>query len=93
MFKRLKEKWQVSWLQFTLIFCTFAIGGSLCGYLGRTILDYAGLDKSILYYIIYIPFITLLWPLCVLLVSIPLGQFTFFKGYISRLMSKMSGRK
>jgi hypothetical protein len=93
MFKRLKEKWQVSWFQFTLIFATFAIGGSLCGYLGRTLLDLAGLDKSVLYYIIYIPFITLLWPICVLVVSIPLGQFKFFLGYIGRLISKMSGGK
>ncbi len=93
MFKRLKEKWQVSWLQFTLIFCTFALGGSLCGYAGRKLLQVAGMEKNLLYYIVYVVLITLLWPACVLLISIPLGQFSFFKNYLQRIGKRISGRK
>ncbi len=89
MFKRLKEKWNVSWLQFTLIFCTYALGGSSCARLGTYLLSLLNLDKSLLYYIIYIPLITFLWPICVILISIPLGQFFFFKNYLIRIWKKM----
>jgi len=85
MFNRLKEKWNVNWLQFALIFCTFAIGGSVCGYTGRKLLGLLSIEKSILYYLIYIMLITVLWPLAVLVVSIPLGQFTFFRNYIRKI--------
>ncbi|MBS1627621.1 MAG: hypothetical protein JSR09_04460 [Bacteroidetes bacterium] len=89
MFKRLKEKWNVSWLQFTLIFCTYALGGSSCARLGTYLLSLLNLDKSLVYYIIYIPLITLLWPICVILISIPLGQFFFFKNYLTRIWKKL----
>ena len=36
---------------------------------------------------------TLLWPLCVLMVSIPLGQFTFFKKYLLKILGRFSGKK
>ena len=85
MFTRLKNKWKVSWLQFALIFCTFAIGGSVCGYTGRKILSLISFEKNILYYLIYVIIITILWPIAVLLVSIPLGQFIFFKKYIGKI--------
>jgi hypothetical protein len=85
MFTRLKNKWKVSWLQFILIFCTFAIGGSACGYTGRKILSLFSFEKNILYYLIYVVIITILWPIAVLLISIPLGQFTFFKKYIGKI--------
>jgi hypothetical protein len=41
--------------------------------------------------VLYIVFITLLWPLCVLLISIPLGQFSFFKKYVGKLLNKLRG--
>jgi hypothetical protein len=91
MFTQLKHKWKVSWLQFTLIFCTFAMGGSLCGYAGRTILNALALDKNIIYYLLYILLITLLWPLAVIVVSIPLGQFSFFKNYIKKIGKRIFG--
>ncbi len=90
MFKRLKEKWKVSWLQFVLIFCTFALGGSLCARVGRWLLELVHLENTVVYYIIYIPLITLFWPICVLVVSIPLGQFKFFKNYLLRVWNRIS---
>jgi hypothetical protein len=93
MLHRLKNKWQVSWLQFTLIFTTFALGGSLCGYLGRQLLSFANLERGIIYFIIYVVVVTILWPFCVLLVSVPFGQFSFFKRYLGRIKEKMTKKK
>ena len=93
MFTRLKEKWNVGRLQFTLIFCTFALGGSACARLGSWLLGLILTEKNVLYWIIYVPLITLLWPICVLIISIPLGQFRFFRNYLQRIWSKIKGEK
>lgn len=92
MFEKLKQRWKVNGLNLVLIITTFAVGGSLCGYAGRKILMFTGLEKGALWIILYVLLITLLWPLCVLLISIPLGQFTFFRKYIVKIWGKMSGR-
>ena len=92
MFEKLKQRWKVNGLNLMLIIATFALGGSLCGYAGRKILMFTNLEKGVLWFIIYVVLITLLWPLCVLLISIPLGQFTFFKKYLVKVWGKMSGR-
>lgn len=92
MFQKLKEKWKVNGLNLLLIITTFALGGSLCGYTGRKILLLTGLDKGVVWLVSYIVLVTLLWPICVLLISIPLGQFKFFKNYIKKIAAKMSGR-
>lgn len=93
MLHRLKNKWKVSWFQFTLIFTTFALGGSLCGYLGRLLLSYINLDKNLLYFVLYVIVVTLLWPFCVLAISIPFGQFSFFKRYLGRIKDKMVNKR
>ncbi len=93
MFNRLKDKWKVNWWQFTLIFSTFALGGSLCGFIGRTLLAFSSLEKGVLYFFIYIILVTALWPICVLIVSIPFGQFPFFKRYLARIWGKMAKNK
>lgn len=92
MFTKLKNKWKVNWWQFALIFTTFALGGSLCARAGNWLLSFAVSEKNVLYWILYIPLITLLWPLCVLLISIPLGQFYFFSNYLKRIWGKISGK-
>ena len=74
-----------------LILATFALGGSLCGYAGRKLLLLMNIDTGALWIILYIVFIILLWPLCVILISIPLGQFTFFKKYIVKIFKRFSG--
>lgn len=93
MFQKLKARWNVNTVRLALIITTFAVGGSLCGYAGRKLLLFTGQDKGVIWVILYIILITLLWPLCVLLVSIPLGQFAFFKKYIARIGKKMTGEK
>lgn len=92
MFQNLQRRWKVGGWSLVLIITTFALGGSLCGYLGRKILLLSGLEKGVIWLLIYIILITLLWPFCVLLVSIPLGQFSFFRNYIGKIMSKFKGK-
>jgi hypothetical protein len=89
MFGKLKEKWNVNWFQFVLIFTTFALGGSLCAKAGNWLLSYFLAESDILYWIIYIPLISLFWPMCVLLVSIPFGQFRFFVNYLKKIAVKL----
>jgi len=92
MLDKLKTKWGVNNLNLVLILCTFALGGSLCGFLGRKALGLIGLEKGeILYWPSYILAMTLLWPLCVISVSIVTGQFTFFKNYLKKIKTKLFG--
>ena len=93
MFHKLKAHWNVNGINLVLIIATFALGGSLCGYAGRKILLLVGLEKGVAWIVLYIILVTLLWPLCVLLISIPLGQFAFFKRYLIKVWQKLSGRK
>jgi len=91
---RLKEKWKVRSVgQVLLILCTFALGGSACGLIGRQIMFYIGPGHRGLWVLVYVLLITVLWPLCVLAISIPLGQFTFFRHYLLRLGRRISGKK
>ena len=93
MFEKLKQRWKVNGLNLVFIIITFALGGSLCGYTGRKILMMTGLEKGALWILLYLLLITLLWPVCVLLISFPLGQFSFFKRYLVKVWRKISGRK
>ena len=93
MFKKLKAHWKVDDINLFMIIATFALGGSLCGYAGRKILLLTDLEKGPVWFMLYLILIFLLWPVCVLLISIPLGQFAFFKRYINRIWMKISGNK
>lgn len=85
MFNRLQKKWKVNGLQLALVLCTFAIGGSLTGYAGRRLMGLLDIGPSWLWIVVYIVLITLLWPMAVLLVSIPFGQFRFFINYLRKI--------
>jgi hypothetical protein len=89
MFERLQKKWGVNGLRLTLILLTFAIGGSATGFLGKKIMNALNISQDWLWAIIYIILVTLIWPMAVLLVSIPFGQFKFFLSYIKKLGKKM----
>ena len=88
MFNRLQQKWKVTRLQLTLILCTFALGGSLCGYFTRLIIQPLGIENAFLYGTLYFVLLTLLWPVCVLSISIPMGQFVFFRNYLRKMASR-----
>jgi hypothetical protein len=89
MFDRLQKKWKVNGLQLVLILCTFAIGGSATGFLGKKIMNLLDINQDWLWAIIYILLITIIWPMAVLIVSIPFGQFRFFLKYIRKIGAKL----
>jgi len=92
MFENLQKKWKVNGWSLALILTTFALGGSACGFLGKKIMNFTGLDKGLAWFVLYIIILTIIWPLCVLIISIPLGQFHFFKKYIAKIFSRFGGR-
>jgi len=88
---KLQQKWGVGPVQFWLIMTTFALGGSLSGYLNKQILNLVFLEKNAAYWLIYPLLLTILWPFSVILVSFVTGQFAFFKGYLGRIWGRLSG--
>ena len=93
MLQKLQQRWKVNGVNVILVIFTFALGGSLCGLAARKILELTPIEEGIFWLITYIILITLLWLLCVLLISIPLGQFSFFKKYLIKVWNKVSGKK
>jgi hypothetical protein len=72
----------------------FALGGSITGFLGRQLMPLFEIELLVLYIIIYILLVTIIWPAAVLMVSIPFGQFSFFRNYIARLGTRLfTGKK
>ena len=92
MLKHLQERWKIQGVNFFLVICTFAFGGSLCGFTGRKILGLTQINGGA-WIFAYIILVTLLWPPCILFVSIPFGQFYFFKNYLIKIRNKMIGSK
>lgn len=88
MFEGLQNKWKVSAGRLFLILLTFAIGGSLTGYVGKKFMQSTGIENPVLYVIIYILMMTIIWPAMVLIVSIPFGQFVFFKSYLAKIWKR-----
>jgi formyltetrahydrofolate-dependent phosphoribosylglycinamide formyltransferase len=93
MFNKLKQKWGVNGINLVLIISTFAIGGSSCGFLSRQLLLLTGLEKNLWWYVLYVVLMTITWPVCVLVVSIPLGQYRFFSNYLRRMGRHFQGGK
>ena len=89
MFEKLREKWKVGVLQLILILFTFAIGGSLTGFVAKKIMNKLLIEADWLWAIVYILLITIIWPLMVLIISVPFGQFRFFSTYTRKLGQKM----
>jgi fucose permease len=93
MFKKLQQKWKVNNVQFALIFTTFAIGGSLTGYVTRKLFKLTSLEPGILKSVLYIVVLTIIWPFMVLLVSVFTGQLVFFKNYIKKMLSRFGFKR
>lgn len=91
---RMRQKWNVKneW-QVIVILIIFALGGSMCGFLGKRLLNLFQLENGIFKAVIYILLVSILWPVCVLIVSYPFGQFSFFRSYITRLGRRIIRRK
>ena len=93
MLDKLQKKWKVTGIQLILILCTFAIGGSLCGYAARKIMVLLPIEGGVLRGVLYILIVTLLWPFSVMLISVFFGQYKFFKGYLGRVAKRIGLKK
>ena len=91
MLSRLQKKWKVGSWQLLVILLTFAIAGTLTGYVGRLLMKpLAAKISTGLFLLIYIIVVALLWPFFVLLISLATGQFTFFRSYLLRMAHKIA---
>lgn len=89
MFQKLQKRWGISAIRVVLVLCTFAVGGSFSGFAARKLMPILELDKGAIYWLVYVVLVTLIWPMAVLIFSIVFGQFTFFKGYLGRMATRM----
>jgi hypothetical protein len=89
MFKKLKQKWKVTSIQMALILFTFAIGGSFTGFIAKKLMNLLPVQQDWLWATIYIILLTAIWPLVILIVSIPFGQFPFFIKYIRKIGNRL----
>lgn len=89
MFKKLQSKWKVSPFQLLLVLVTFAVGGSLSGYIAKVIMGQFVLDNKLVYTLLYLIVVSMAWPICVLMVSIFTGQFAFFRKYLYKIGVRM----
>ena len=89
MFKRLQEKWKVGPLQIIFIIICFAVGGTVTAFAAKKIMNVLLIRQDWLWAIIYIGLVTIIWPIAVVTVSLFFGQFTFFSGYVLRLLRKL----
>jgi hypothetical protein len=90
---RLQQKWKVNGFQLILILITFAVGGSLTGQVAKWAMDALKVEGVWYWGLLYLLIVTALWPMMVLLVSLPMGQFRFFLNYIKKLAGKIGLRK
>lgn len=93
-FKKLKNKWQVNYRwEFIAIFLCFAVTGSSAGRLSDPIMELIGLAKETTNGWLYWPArILLIFPVYQVLLLVYgwiFGQYTFFKGFASKMVSRM----
>lgn len=93
MLQRLQKKWKVSGRQLFTILLIFSLGGSLTGFAVKKFIAVFEIEFFFLKTVVYILLLTLIWPLAILIVSLPLGQFPFFKKYIARIGNRLFIRK
>ena len=89
MFNKLKARWGVNGLGLVLILCTFAIGGSLSGFLAKKVMLLMTIESGWYYLPLYVLIVSLLWPICVISVSVLFGQFGFFSKYLQKMGARM----
>jgi len=88
---RLQEKWQLkSIMQVIIVLIVFALGGSTCAYIGKSIMPHLNFEsKGVMWWVTYIAIVTVFWPLCVLFYSLFFGQYQFFKKYLAKMGKRM----
>lgn len=92
MFSSLKAKWKVDTTQFILIFCTFAVTGSLTAWISRQIPGWIGFtDATPFAYKLTLRLLVLIfgYQVIILGVSLLFGQFPFFWNYEKKILKSI----
>src|SRR6478609_3790392 len=89
MFQKLQNKWKVGGWQLFLIFCVFAITGTLTAYISRQITDWMDIDRtSPWFWLLKILVLIFGYQIFILLISFPFGQFRFFWNYEKKILRR-----
>jgi len=92
MFSSLKAKWKVDTTQFILIFCTFAVTGSLTAWISRQIPGWIGFTETTPFaYKLLLRLVVLIfgYQVIILGVSLLFGQFPFFWNYEKKILKSI----
>lgn len=82
MFERLQNKWKVNNLQLVLIISTFAVGGSSTGFIAKKIMNALPIDQDWIWVTVYLLLMTIIWPIAIIIISIPFGQFQIGRAHV-----------
>jgi hypothetical protein len=94
MFKKLKEKWKVNNLDLFLILVVFAITGSSTVWLTAKITGWLNLDPSSpVYWLLKISMLLFGYPVILIVLSMPFGQFRFFSKFLKNTWRRIRGKK
>ena len=92
--KKLKEKWGItSNFQLVIILIVFSVTGSIAVWIAKPILDFIGLDKSVVSPWIFWPIrIAIIFPtyqVLIVIVGALFGQFTFFWSFEKKMLARL----
>ena len=89
MFQKLQSKWKVGGWQLFLIFCVFAITGTLTAYISRQITGWMEIDRTSPWFWLLKIFVLIFgYQIFILLISFPFGQFRFFWNYEKKILRR-----
>ena len=92
MFSSLKAKWKVNTTQFILIFCTFAVTGTLTAWISRQLPGWIGFtDATPFAFKLLLRIFVLIfgYQFIILAVSVLFGQFSFFWNYEKKILNSI----
>jgi len=88
--RKMQFKWKVSPRDTILILTVFAITGTTTAWLSRFITRYlVPTGEGFLFWTVKLTIILLGYQLLLLVISVPFGQFPFFRRYLTRLFSRL----
>ncbi len=92
--KRLKAKWKItSNFQLVIILIVFSVTGSIAVWIAKPLLDFIGLDKTILSPWVFWPIrILIIFPIyqvLIVFIGALFGQFTFFWNFEKKMLSRL----
>jgi len=89
MFQKLQNKWKVGGWQLFLIFCVFAITGTLTAYISRQITGWLEIDRtSPWFWVLKILVLIFGYQIIILIISFLFGQFSFFWNYEKKILRR-----